>query len=193
MRSIAVFCGSNEGYDESYREIAYQLGAYLAEKNIQIVYGAARIGLMGAVAAGALDNGGKVIGVIPHFLKTEEVAHDGLTELILVDTMHQRKIKMHELSDGVIVLPGGWGTMDEMFEMLTWGQLGLHEKPVALLNVNGFYDGLQVLTSVMVREGFLSECVMQMLLTSYTIEDLLPQMEAYIPPERDRLINKQTT
>lgn len=193
MKSIAVFCGSNEGYDETYREQAYQLGSYLAERNIRVVYGAAKVGLMGAVAEGALNNGGKVIGVIPHFLKSEEVAHEGLTELIMVDTMHQRKIKMHELSDGVIVLPGGWGTMDEMFEMLTWGQLGLHQKPVAILNINGYYDGLQVMTSVMVREGFLSECVKEMLLISDSVEDIMQRMENYVPPEREKLINKQTT
>lgn len=193
MKSIAVFCGSNEGYDESYREIAYNLGAFLAEKNIRLVYGGAKIGLMGAVAEGALNKGGEVVGVMPEFLQTEEVVHTGLTELVLVKTMHDRKMKMHDLSDGVVVLPGGWGTMDEMFEMLTWGQLGLHQKPVALINTNGFYDGLQVMMSMMVQEGFLDECTREILLIGTDIEDVLQQMEAYSPPEQDRLINKQTT
>lgn len=193
MNSIAVFCGASEGYDESYREAAYQLGAMLAERNIRVVTGGGKVGLMGAVAEGVLNNGGKIVGVIPKFLQTEEVAHTGLTELILTETMHERKIKMHELSDGVIIMPGGWGTMDEMFEMLTWGQLGLHQKPVALLNVNGFYDSLQALVSMMVQEGFLNECTRDILLTGTDPEELLQQMAAYTPPETDRLINKQTT
>ncbi len=193
MKSIAVFCGASEGYDETYREAAYQLGAMLAEKNIRVVYGGGKVGLMGAVAEGVLNNNGQIIGVIPKFLQTEEVAHTGLTELILVETMHERKIKMHELSDGVMVLPGGWGTMDEMFEMLTWGQLGLHQKPIALLNVHGFYDSLQVLVNMMTQEGFLNECTREMLLTGHSAEELLQQMEEYTPPETNRLINKQTT
>lgn len=193
MKSIAVFCGSNEGYDESYREHAYRLGVFLAERKIRLIYGGARIGLMGAVAEGALNNGGEVIGVMPDFLQTEEVVHKGLTELILVKTMHERKMRMHELSEGVLVLPGGWGTMDEMFEMLTWGQMGLHQKPIALLNVNGFYDSLNVLMNMMVQEGFLDECSREILLTGDSVEDLLQQMEEYSPPEKDRLINKQTT
>lgn len=193
MKSIAVFCGASEGYDESYREAAYQLGAMLAERNIRVVTGGGKVGLMGAVAEGVLNNGGKITGVIPNFLQTEEVAHTGLTELILTETMHERKIRMHELSDGVIILPGGWGTMDEMFEMLTWGQLGLHQKPVALLNVNGFYDSLQALVNMMVQEGFLNECTRDILLTGMDPEELLQQMASYTPPETDRLINKQTT
>jgi uncharacterized protein (TIGR00730 family) len=193
MRSIAVFCGASEGYDELYREAAYQLGAMLAERNIRVVTGGGKVGLMGAVAEGVLNNNGEIIGVIPKFLQTEEVAHTGMTELILTETMHERKIKMHELSDGVIILPGGWGTMDEMFEMLTWGQLGLHQKPVALLNVNGFYDSLQALVNMMVQEGFLNECTRDILLTSMDPEELLQQMASYTPPETDRLINKQTT
>lgn len=192
MRSIAVFCGSSDGYLEQYREIAYELGAMLAAKSIRIIYGGAKIGLMGALADGALSNGGQVIGVIPDFLQTKEVTHEGLTELVLVQTMHERKIKMHELSNGVITLPGGWGTMDELFEMLTWAQLGLHHKPIGLLNVLGYYEAFQAFIDSMVREGFLAEDVSKILLMSDSIDDLLEQMDQYIAPELPRVINKQT-
>jgi uncharacterized protein (TIGR00730 family) len=193
MKSIAVFCGSKEGFNEAFREAAYQLGAILAERNITIIYGGGRIGLMGAVAEGALQNGGKVIGVIPHFLQTKEIAHEGLTELVLTETMHERKVKMHELSDGVITLPGGWGTMDEMFEMLTWGQLGLHKKPIALLNVNGFFDSLKVLMNNMVQEGFLNECTNEILLSSESIDELLDMMQQYVAPPSEQFLNKADT
>lgn len=193
MNSIVVFCGSSEGYHESYREAAFNLGAMLANRGIRIIYGGAKVGLMGALAEGALEQGGKVIGVIPAFLQTKEVAHEGLTELITVKTMHERKLKMQELCDGVITLPGGWGTMEEMFEMLTWSQLGLHNKPVGLLNVNGFYEALKVLSDNMVQEGFLSEFVNASLLMSESMEELLELMEAYIPTEQPKWITKQTT
>lgn len=193
MKSIAVFCGSKEGYNELYYEAAYGLGAMLATRGIRIIYGGARVGLMGAVAEGALEQGGKVIGVIPQALKTKEVAHEGLTQLITVNTMHERKMKMHELSDGVIVLPGGWGTMDEMFEILTWGQMGLHSKPVGLLNVNGYYEALKALSENMVQEGFIEECTNKRLIMAWTADELLEQMEAYEPPvSPPEWMNKQT-
>lgn len=193
MQYIAVFCGSKEGYNETYRETAYGLGAILAERGIGLVYGGGKVGLMGAVADGVLQNGGKVIGVIPDFLQTKEVAHEGVTEMIVTDSMHTRKVKMHELSDGVIVLPGGWGTMDEMFEMLTWGQLGLHKKPIALLNINGFYDSLKVLVNNMIQEGFLEECTAEILMTSDSIEELLSMMEHFEAPAVERLLDKSDT
>lgn len=193
MQYIAVFCGSKEGYNETYRETAYGLGAILAERGIRLVYGGGKVGLMGAVADGVLQNGGKVIGVIPDFLQTKEVAHEGVTEMIVTDSMHTRKVKMHELSDGVIVLPGGWGTMDEMFEMLTWGQLGLHKKPIALLNINGFYDSLKVLVNNMIQEGFLEECTAEILMTSDSIEELLSMMEHFEAPTVERLLDKSDT
>ncbi len=176
MKSIVVFCGSGDGYNEVYRETAYQVGEYLAAHKIRIIYGGAKIGLMGAVADGALTAGGEVIGVIPDFLKVKEVAHEGLTQMITVATMHERKLRMHELSNGIIALPGGWGTMEELFEMLTWRQLGLHSKPVGLLNINGYYDPLNALTGMMVQEGFLHEEVSASLLVSESIEDLLQMM-----------------
>lgn len=193
MKSIVVFCGSRDGYHESYREAAYGLGRLLANRGIRIVYGGAKVGLMGALADGALDEGGKIVGVIPSFLQTKEVAHDKLTQLITVTTMHERKLKMYEMADGIITMPGGWGTMEEMFEMLTWSQLGLHIKPVGLLNVNGYYDALKALTDNMVREGFLSECINGTLLMSESAEELLEKMEAYQPAEMPKLITKQTT
>jgi len=193
MKSIVVFCGSGEGYNEIYRETAYLLGKTLAAQNIRIIYGGAKVGLMGALADGALQHGGEIVGVIPYFLKTKEVVHEGLSELITVDTMHERKLKMSELSDGVITMPGGWGTMEELFEMLTWGQLGLHVKPVGLLNVNGYYDALKALSDNMVQEGFLDEYVNATLLISESIEELIEQMTAYVPPAAPKWITRQTT
>jgi len=193
MKNIAVFCGSGEGYNETYREQAYQTGGYLADKGIHVVYGAAKIGLMGAVADGVLNNNGTVTGIIPHFLQKKEIVHEGLTELIVVDTMHERKLKMYERCEGILVLPGGWGTMDEMFEMLTWGQLGMHEKPIGLLNINGYYDALMALNSTMVQEGFLDECSRSILMFSDSIGELLDKMEAYQAPDLPQVINKQTT
>jgi uncharacterized protein (TIGR00730 family) len=152
------------------------LGKILAERNIGLVYGGANVGLMGAVANGTIENNGKVIGVLPHFLQNKEIAHEGLTELILVETMHERKTKMNDLTDGVIALPGGFGTLEEFFEMLTWAQLGLHKKPIAILNINGFYDELLALVNTMVEKGFLKEVNKNMLLTSDNINDLLDQM-----------------
>jgi len=138
-----------------------------------------------------LQRGGEVTGVIPSFLKTKEVAHEGISRMITVDTMHERKLKMHELCDGVIALPGGWGTMEELFEVLTWGQLGLHRKPVGLLNINGYYDPLKALCDNMVQEGFLSEFVNASLLINGSIDDLLEQMESYVAPATPKWLTKQ--
>jgi len=193
MKSIVVFCGSSEGYDEAYYDAAYQTGALLAAQGIRIVYGGAKVGLMGAVADGALKNSGEVVGVIPGFLKTKEIAHQELTQLITVGTMHERKLMMHEMSDGIMALPGGWGTMEELFEMLTWGQLGLHTKPVGLLNVNGYYDALKALSDNMVQEGFLSEQTNGILLMSADPEDLLTKMEEYTAPEAPVWLSSKTT
>lgn len=193
MKKIAVYCGSSAGYDKIYEQQAYQLGKILAIKNTGIVYGGAKIGLMGAVANGALDYKGEVIGVMPHFLKSKEIAHEGLTEMILVETMHERKTKMHELSDGVIALPGGFGTMEELFEMLTWGQLGLHSKPMALLNINGFYDPLLQLANRMTETGFLKESNRIMLLADANIEALLQKMDEYQAPAVTKWLSQEKT
>ena len=193
MKEICEECGSADGYNEAYRETAYETGRVLALKRIRVIYGGAKVGLMGAVADGALQEGGQVVGVIPGFLKTKEVAHEGLSELITVSTMHERKLKMNELCDGVITLPGGWGTMEEMFEMITWGMLGLHRKPVGILNVNGYYDALIALCDSMVQEGFLKEHFKDTLLVSTDISDLLHQMTHYQAPETAKWITAQTS
>lgn len=193
MNNIAVFCGSSDGYNDTYREQAYQAGLMLADRGIHVIYGAAKIGLMGAIADGVLQGNGRITGVIPHFLQRKEIVHDGLTELVVVDTMHERKLKMYERCEGVLVLPGGWGTMDEMFEMLTWGQLGMHTKPIGLLNINGYYDPLKALNSTMVQEGFLDECTNSILMFADSLEELLDKMTNYTAPDLPQVINKQTT
>lgn len=191
MKRITVFCASSFGTEKIYEEQAIALGKTLAEQNIELVYGGANVGLMGAVADGALNAGGKVIGVLPNFLRSKEIAHLGLTELILVESMHERKTKMNELCDGVIALPGGFGTLEELFEMLTWAQLGLHKKPIAILNVNGFYDALIALLQTMTEKGLLKEVNQKMLLVSYTIDDLLYQMKNYVAPTVGKWIDKK--
>ncbi|WP_374173482.1 TIGR00730 family Rossman fold protein [Flavobacterium tructae] len=189
MKRITVFCGSSFGTDKIYKEQATLLGKTLARQNIELVYGGANVGLMGAVADGVLNEGGKAIGVLPNFLRSKEIAHLGLTELIVVESMHERKTKMNDLCDGVIALPGGFGTLEELFEMLTWGQLGLHKKPIGILNINGFYDSLIELTKVMVEKGLLKPVNQEMLLVSNTIEDLLHQMRNYVPPTTGKWID----
>jgi uncharacterized protein (TIGR00730 family) len=191
MKRITVFCGSSSGTEEIYTSQAIQLGQTLAKRNIELVYGGAKVGLMGAVADGVLNAGGKAIGVLPNFLRSKEIAHKQLTELILVDSMHERKTKMNDLCDGVIALPGGFGTLDELFEMLTWGQLGLHKKPIAILNIDGYYDALIVFVQTMTDKGLLKGVNQQMLLVSDTIDDLLDKMENYVPPTVGKWINKE--
>ncbi len=189
---MTVFCGSSLGTEETFEVIAKQLGQKLAKEGIGLVYGGAKIGLMGAVADGALMENGHVTGVLPNFLKTKEIAHEGLTELILVDTMHERKTKMNDLCDGVIALPGGFGTMEELFEMLTWSQLGLHQKPIGILSINGFYDALIHQLQVMVDQGFLKTLNQKMLLTSDNIDDLINKMKNYEAPSVGKWISKGT-
>lgn len=193
MKNISVFCGSSFGYNEIFKTQATLLGQALAKKNIRLIYGGANVGLMGAVADGVLNAGGQVTGVLPKFLQDREIAHKYLTELILVDSMHERKIRMSELSDGVLGLPGGYGTLEEFFEMITWGQLGLHKKPTAILNINGFYDSLNVLTQTMVDNGFLKQINKDMLLMSDNIEELLNAMSAYKAPAVGKWITKAQT
>lgn len=191
MKSITVFCGSSFGSNDIYKEQASLLGRTLAQQDIQLVYGGADVGLMGAVADGALQEGGKVIGVLPYFLQSKEIAHKNLTELILVESMHERKTKMNELCDGVIVLPGGYGTLEEFFEMITWAQLGLHQKPIAVLNIDGFYDDLIKLVQTMVDKGFLKQVNRDMLLMSDNIDELLEKMRNYQAPTVGKWISKE--
>lgn len=176
-----MYCGSSAGTDPEIIKQAQILGKTLAERDITLIYGAAKIGIMGAVAQGALDYNGEVVGVIPEFLKIKEVVHTGLTELIVNDTMHERKMELQERSDGFITLPGGFGTMEELFEVLTWSQLALHQKPVGMLNVNGFYDDLLSALRNMVDKGFLKQENYDILLVDTTVEGLLDQMENFKP------------
>ena len=191
MKRIAVFCGASAGSNPVFMEVAARVGRVLAQRQIELVYGGASIGLMGAVADGALAAGGKAIGVLPGFFTKREVAHESLTQMIVVNTMHERKMTMHDLSDGIIALPGGFGTMEELFEILTWGQLGLHQMPMGLLNVNGFYDALIQMIQTMVDKGFLLEVNRQMLLVSDDIEDLLEQMHRYQAPEMGQWLKRE--
>lgn len=190
MKSITVFCGSSFGSDDIYKEQATLLGKTLAKQNIQLIYGGADTGLMGAIADGALSEGGKVTGVLPHFLQSKEIAHKNLTDLILVETMHERKTKMNDLCEGVIVLPGGYGTLEEFFEMITWAQLGLHKKPIGILNIDGFYDDLINLVQNMVDKGFLKQVNRDMLLVSENIDELLEKMSNYEAPTVEKWISK---
>ncbi|SEO77913.1 hypothetical protein SAMN02800692_2094 [Luteibacter sp. UNC138MFCol5.1] len=154
IKSLCVYCGSSSGAHPEYTEAAWAFGTRMAQEGIALVYGGGKVGLMGTVADAVIAGGGRVIGVIPRQLVEKEVAHTGLTELHVVETMHQRKTRMYELSDAFVALPGGFGTMDEMFEMLTWAQLGLHAYPCAFLDVRGFYRSLAATMDHMVSEGF---------------------------------------
>lgn len=190
IKRLTVFCGSSFGADKLYEEQTYELGKQLAIQKIGLVYGGAITGLMGTVANGVIEHNGEAIGVLPHFLQGKEIAHKQLTELILVETMHKRKTKMNELSDGVIVLPGGYGTLEEFFEMITWAQLGLHKKPIAILNINGFYDDLLKMIQTMVDKGFLKEVNQKMLIVDEDIQSLLHKIKNYQAPQVDKWISK---
>ncbi|MDY8138277.1 TIGR00730 family Rossman fold protein [Aquimarina sp. 2201CG5-10] len=193
MNSICVFCGSSEGNDVQVISQALLLGEKLADQNITLVYGAAKIGIMGKVAEGALKQKGKVIGVIPEFLKVKEVVHQGLTELVTTNNMHERKLKMHELSEGFITMPGGFGTLEELFEIITWSQLGLHQKPIGLLNTGGFYDHLLLMLENMVRRGFLKMENYELLLVDDDIDRLLMKMKEFKPVQVPKWLKTERT
>ena len=179
---VCVFCGSNTGRSEVYMKEGKAFGALIAKKGMGVVYGGARDGLMGAVANGALEAGGEVIGVLPRQLFDLEQAHEGLTDLRIVDSMHERKQIMHDLSSSFVSLPGGIGTMEEMFEVWTWTQLGVHRKPLAIYNLNGFYDALETFLDVMVKEGFVKDVHRSMTITGRDPEALLDELINYEPP-----------
>lgn len=191
MKAISVFCGSSEGNDDYIISKAYELGMLFAKKEITLVYGAAKIGIMGQVAKGAIDHNGRTIGVIPEFLKLKEVYHTNLTELVVTQNMHDRKVLMYEKSDGFLILPGGFGTMDEFFEISTWGQLGLHTKPIGILNLNGFYDHLIALANTMVNQGFLKQENLNAVVIDSTIEGLLDKMNNYKPLPVPKWLKKE--
>ncbi|NWL88694.1 TIGR00730 family Rossman fold protein [Paenibacillus sp. 79R4] len=182
MKSIAVYCGSSIGASPVYQEGARALGYELAERGIALIYGGASVGLMGEVASSVLEKGGRAIGVLPSFLQDREIAHTTLSELIIVDSMHERKAKMAELADGFIALPGGPGTMEEYFEILTWGQLALHHKPCGLLNIHHYYDSLIALFDHMAQERFMHDNYRSMVITDTTPSGILDQFANYTPP-----------
>lgn len=188
FRSIAVFCGANQGRDPRYTQIAESLGRTLASRGLTLVYGGGSVGLMGKIADAALAAGGAVIGVIPQNLVDREVAHGGLTQRHVVSTMHERKALMAQLSDGFIALPGGFGTLDETCEILTWAQLGMHAKPVALLNHQGFYDAFLKFLDHAVAEGFIRAHNRELLLAEPTVEAVLDRLQTYQAPEIPRWI-----
>ena len=191
LDSICVFCGSSEGNDIQIIEAATQLGKALANNNIDLVYGAAKIGIMGLIAKSTLAHKGKVIGIIPEFLKLKEVVHLGLTELITTENMHDRKLLMQKRSDGFITMPGGMGTMEELFEILTWLQLGLHSKPIGLLNVNHYYDDLILMLEKMVKKGFLSMDNLEILIVDDQIDNLLEKMKNFKDPQKPKWLTNE--
>jgi uncharacterized protein (TIGR00730 family) len=176
LKNILIYCGSSTGHNEIYKNTATKVGETLANQGLTLVYGAGSVGLMGTIADAVLANSGEAIGVIPSFMEPWEVQHKGLTECIVTETMHTRKQIMAEKADAVIALPGGWGTLDELFEILTWRQLGLHQMPIGILNTNGFYDDLLVMLKKMVSEGFVKEINLEMLIVDDDIESLLDKL-----------------
>jgi uncharacterized protein (TIGR00730 family) len=193
MNQICVFAGSNLGADAQYRAAAQELGRALVRRQAGLVYGGACVGLMGTLADAVLGAGGHVTGVIPESLLAREVAHHGLSELRVVASMHERKAVMNDLADGFIALPGGWGTLEEFFEILTWAQLGLHQKPCGLLNVHGFFDRLLSFVDHSVDEGFVSAENRAMMLVSNAADGLLQQLEDYVPPGVEQWIERAET
>lgn len=179
---LGIFCGSADGENPIYRQTALEVGRRLAADGVGIVYGGGRVGLMGAVADGALAAGGRVIGVIPRALVDRELAHPGLTEMHVVETMHERKAAMAEIADGFVALPGGAGTLDEIFEQWTWAQLGIHGKPCGFLDVGGYYRPLRAMIETMVAEGFTRARYAEMLVFADDVDAIVARFRAYAPP-----------
>ncbi|WP_027184892.1 TIGR00730 family Rossman fold protein [Desulfovibrio inopinatus] len=193
LSAVCVFCGSNPGFDPAFMNAANELGRLLAEQHIQLVYGGAAVGLMGAVADAALAAGGEVHGVIPGFLHDKEIAHPGLTSCRVVDSMHERKAAMAEISDGFIALPGGMGTLEEICEVITWAQLGLHCKPCGFLNITDYYDPLQTFLSNMIENGFFKKAQAPLLIAETTPAALLQRFADYAPPCASKWIDLDKT
>jgi len=193
MKNICVFCGSSSGEKAIYSEKAKELGKLLALQGKRLIYGGGNVGLMGAIADEVLTNHGEVTGVIPHFLFDWEVGHEGLTELIKVDSMHERKLKMSELADGFIAMPGGFGTLEELGEILTWIQLSIIQKPVGILNINGYYDHLVTQMDHMVEEKFLKPSNRQMVQVSNDPQELLLLMQDYKFEETTKWVSPDKT
>ena len=179
LKAICVYCGSNFNGDVQLRNAIKQLAETLVKEDVKLVYGGGSVGVMGLIANDVLEMGGKVTGVIPQFLMDKEVGHKGLTEMIVTDNMHQRKQKMADLSDGFIILPGGFGTLEEFFEVLTWLQLGLHTKPIGVLNINGFYDPLFAQMEIMVQSKFLKSANRDLVFNEGDAETLISKMDDF--------------
>ena len=192
IHRICVFCGSQPGHDPDYAAAAGDLGRLLAGRGIAVVYGGGHVGLMGLLAEAALRAGGQVIGVIPEGLKRRELAYDNLTELIVTRTMHERKQRMADLADGFLALPGGFGTFEEFCEIVTWAQLGLHQKPCGLLNVKGYYDPMLSMFDHGVREGFVRPAHRALVLAGDEAEGLLAAMQAWVPPALEKWLTPDT-
>ncbi|MGY4532859.1 uncharacterized protein (TIGR00730 family) [Pseudomonas sp. TE3786] len=190
LRSLCVFCGASPGANPVYREAAINLGRTLAEQGIRLIYGGGAVGLMGIVADAALEAGGEVIGIIPQSLKSAEIGHNGLTRLEVVDGMHARKARMAELSDGFIALPGGLGTLEELFEVWTWAQLGYHSKPLGLLEVNGFYAKLNDFLDHLVEERFVRAPHRAMLQINESPSELIAAMAAWKPDVAPKWVDR---
>lgn len=190
LASVCVFCGASPGADPGYAAAARAMGQAIAARGLRLVYGGAKIGLMGAVADAAMAAGGEVIGVMPHALVDKEIGHQGLTRLEVVDSMHERKARMAELSEGFIALPGGVGTLEEIFEIWTWGQLGFHAKPAAFLNVRGYYDGLRNFLDHSVDEAFLRAPHRDMVIFREDPVQVLDALAAYVPPVVEKWIGR---
>lgn len=186
MKRVCVFCGSKPGAREAYREAARELGHALVERGYGLVYGGASVGLMGTLAGAVLEKGGEVIGVIPEALLARELAHADLNELHVVGTMHERKALMAAKADAFIAMPGGFGTFEELFEVVTWGQLGIHRKPIGLLDVEGYYDAVLALVDRGVAEGFIPETHRELLLVDAEPRALLDRLEGYRVPDLGR-------
>ena len=193
IHNLAVFCASSDGNDTEIYQTAFELGKFMAENDIRLVYGGSKLGLMGQVAKGVMDHNGKATGVIPDFLKTKEVVHTNLDELITTQDMHQRKLIMNERSDAFMALPGGFGTFEELFEIVTWAQLGLHRKPIGLLNIGGFYDDLINMFNKMCAKGLLKRENLDILLVSDNFEELLTEMRKFEPKPVPKWMNKNQT
>ena len=191
METVCVFCGSRDGARASYKVLAQRMGSMLARRGLKLVYGGGRVGLMGALADAALKEGGEVIGVIPEALIVKEVAHAGLSKLHVVGSMHERKKLMVDLSDGFVALPGGYGTLEEFLEVLSWAQLSFHEKPCGLLDVDGYWEPLSSLFDKAVVEGFIISEHRSLVLTEEDPELLLDEMNRYVPPKAKRWIGPQ--
>jgi len=189
MKRIAVFCGSSKGFNKDYASEAERLGDYFAENGIGLVYGGGKIGIMGAIADSMIKANAEVIGVIPGLLKHEEVAHSNISEMIVTRKMSKRKVKISKLVDGYIALPGGFGTLDEIFEALTLGQLGIETKAIGILNTNQFFNYTLLQLDHMVQEGFLKKENRDMIIVSESIEDLITKMQAYKAPKMGKVVN----